>query len=330
MTSTNDSQKKNLKVADAKPVIQSEPKKVESDKSLPQKRSSEDQNVLSSSNVKKAKKDEDVTKEVFKDKKKEKEEDVGKANKDEDVGKANKDEDVEKAKKVNADVGSHRPEGNRPELVKKPKKVVVEDDEEEEEEEDVDDEEDDESEDEDDDESNISEIVSSAEEEVIEPIPPETEEMLAKLEADRILASIKGTSCVNGRVLRDRTKIVNPTVDRYGDKERELLFIKDEKKELIREIKIWRETPDLLNKVVSFAWPVLNVRMSLESIRLEHERVRIALGLESTDEESESCNEDEDEDEDEEVEDDEEEEDEDEDEDDDDDDEEEEEGEEKD
>ena len=123
---------------------------------------------------------------------------------------------------------------------------------------------------------------------------------------------------------------MNPTVDRYGDKERELLFIKDEKKELIREIKIWRETPDLVNKVASLAWPVLNVRMSLESIRLEHDRVRISLGLESTDEESESCDEDEeDEDEDEEEDDEDEDEDEDEDDDDEDEDEDEEEEEEK-
>jgi hypothetical protein len=289
MTSTIDLHKKNLKVGDAKPLIQTEPKKhgSESDKPLQPnsapKRLSE-QNNSSLLPVTKAKKEED--------------------------------QEVKKAKKVEleADLGPER---------KKPKKVVVEDEEEDEEEEDVDDDDDDESEDEEDDESNISEIVSSGEEEVIEPIPPENEEVLAKLEADCILASIKGTSCVNGRVLRDRSKIVNPTVDRYGDKERELLFIKDEKKELIREIKIWRETPDLVNKVAGLAWPVLNVRMSLESIRLEHDRVRISLGLESTDEESESC--DEDEDEEDEDEDEEEEEDDEDDEDDDDDDEEEEE-----
>ena len=293
MTSTIDLHKKNLKVG---ALIQTEPKRhvSESDKPLQPtstlKRLSEQNESYPNPTmlpVKKAKKEEE-------------------------------DQEVKKAKKVEleADLGPER---------KKPKKVVVEDEEEDEEEEDVDDDEDDESEDEEDDESNISEIVSSGEEEVIEPIPPETEEVLAKLEADRILASIKGTSCVNGRVLRDRSKIVNPTVDRYGDKERELLFIKDEKKELIREIKIWRETPDLVNKVASLAWPVLNVRMSLESIRLEHDRVRISLGLESTDEESESCDEDEDEDEEGEDEDDEEEEDEDDEEEDDDEEEEEEE-----
>jgi len=167
------------------------------------------------------------------------------------------------------------------------------DEEEEEEEEDIEDESDI-----DDDESDITEIVSSSEEEEIEEIPPETEEMIAKAEAERIASSIKGSTVVGGRVLRDRTKIVNPIQNRYGDKERELLYIKDEKKELIREIKIWRETPELLNKAPTLSWPILNVRMSLQTIQEEHERVRIALGLDATDEESESNDEEEDEDED--------------------------------
>ena len=158
-------------------------------------------------------------------------------------------------------------------------------------------------EDSEDDEDDISEIVPSDDEEVIEVIPPETEEMIAKAEAERIAASIKGSTHVGGRVLRDRTKIANPMENRYGDKERDLLFIKDEKKELLREIKIWQMTPELTQKSVD--WPVLNIRMSLERIRTEHERLRISLGLESTDEETDSEEEQDDEDEDEDDEDDE-------------------------
>jgi E3 ubiquitin-protein ligase HUWE1 len=182
------------------------------------------------------------------------------------------------------------------EPVSKRAKIVIESDvDEDEDEEEEDDEE--EEEEEDDDDENISEIVSSDEEEEVPVIPPETEEQIAKAEADRIASSIKGSTLVGGRTLRDRSKIANPTLDRYGDKERELLFIKDEKKELIREVKIWRTTPELVNKRADLAWPVLNLKMSLDDIRTEHEKVRVALGLDSTDEESEDDVEDEVEDE---------------------------------
>ena len=197
------------------------------------------------------------------------------------------------------------------------KKTFYKDEDEEDEEDDEDDEDEDNEDEEEDDDDNITEIVSSDDEENVEEIPPETEEMLAKAEADRIAASIKGVTVVGGRTLRDRTKIANPQQDRYGEKERELLYIKDEKKELIRELKIWKETPELYEKSneMNLNWPNLTLKMSLESVRSEHDRVRIALGLEATDEEFETEDEDYEDDEDEEEEEEEDEEDEDEDED---------------
>lgn len=105
---------------------------------------------------------------------------------------------------------------------------------------------------------------------------------ILKQEAERFLkSSIDATS--TRMSLRDRTKIKKP-----DDSHLKLIqnaFIQDEKKELIKELNIWKRTflEEVAQKGIVF--PKLTLSMSLEHIKQEHDIIREKLGLESTDDE---------------------------------------------
>ena len=73
------------------------------------------------------------------------------------------------------------------------------------------------------------------------------------------------------------------------------VFQKDEIRELINEIKIWKKT--LAEKAVekNITWPVLNISMPYDFVKEKHDEVRKLLDLESSDDEDEDTEIDEDE-----------------------------------
>lgn len=185
-----------------------------------------------------------------------------------------------------------------PVLVPKRKRSVSEEDEEE----DAYDEDDDESED-DDDEEDDSIVVSDDDEiEVEDDIPadendPESARKIAavlKEEADKFINKPLSVSCVGGRTLRNRATIKKPDQS-HIELIREAYEL-DEKKELIKELGIWKNTLSKEAANAQVVWPALKPSMSIDLVRREHDVVRKKLGLESSDDEESEEEEDEDED----------------------------------
>jgi hypothetical protein len=102
---------------------------------------------------------------------------------------------------------------------------------------------------------------------------------------------------VGGRSLRNRANIKKPDQSHI-----ELIreaYEQDEKKELIKELNIWKNTLAPQAVAAAVVWPSLKSSMPIEVVRREHDVVRRKLGLESTDDEaSEDDADDEEEDED--------------------------------
>jgi hypothetical protein len=130
-------------------------------------------------------------------------------------------------------------------------------------------------------------------------VPDDTEETIKEhaevlaAEAAKFIKTELKSDVVNGRTLRSRTTLKKP--DDSHHKIIQAAFLLDEKKEIIKECNIWKKklASEAASKNVLF--PRLDVKMSLEDLREEHDKIRIALGLESSsDEEDDDESEDDD------------------------------------
>jgi hypothetical protein len=77
------------------------------------------------------------------------------------------------------------------------------------------------------------------------------------------------------------------------------VFQKDEIRELINEIKIWKKTLNQKAAEKNISWPVLNTSMPYDFVKEKHDEIRKLLDLESSDDEDEDEDDDEEDDEDE-------------------------------
>lgn len=158
----------------------------------------------------------------------------------------------------------------------------------------------DEEEEEDDDEEDDSIVAPDSEDIEMETdldIPDDEKDLesakrIAKViqeEAKRFIKKPLESVCINGRSLRNRATIKPPSENIARAKLITEAFLRDEAKELIKEISIWKSKLSKEAEAAKITWPNLKISMPLSQIRKEHEIVRKALGLESSDdEESES------------------------------------------
>jgi hypothetical protein len=206
----------------------------------------------------------------------------------------------EAAEKPTPDATLEKPKEATPASDKKPEKRKRSESESEEED-DPYDEDDDES---DDDDENDSIVVPDEEDEVVDDLPddeddPENARKITKVlveEASEFIKKPLQTSCVGGRSLRDRSSLKQPKEKLERDRIIAEAYEMDEKKELIKEIGIWKRKLCKEAEARNIVWPQLKTTMTLADIRAEHEKVRKGLGLESSDdEESEAEEEEEDE-----------------------------------
>ena len=115
---------------------------------------------------------------------------------------------------------------------------------------------------------------------------------LMKNEAERFAAGVTGT-VVGGRTLRSRApehvesrKPRDSYYEKYGRAEEEKLMEKFTKKDIVEFVA--RLAPDhkAEYEAAGYVWPVLNVRMSLESIRAEYDKIKAFLDLPDSDKET--------------------------------------------
>jgi hypothetical protein len=169
------------------------------------------------------------------------------------------------------------------------KKKRAREESEEDEEEDPYDEDEEESEDDDEDDS----IVVGDEEVKEENLPddeddPENARIITKVlveEASQFIKKPLETSCIGGRSLRDRSKIMQPKEKLERDRIVAEAYELDEKKELIKELNIWKRKLSKEALEAKIVWPQLKTSMKLSEIKDEHDKVRKGLGLESSDDE---------------------------------------------
>lgn len=113
----------------------------------------------------------------------------------------------------------------------------------------------------------------SSSESEIEDLPDVDAEEIARQEAATLTANLQ-TTTVNGRTLRDRTKIQAPKDaywERFGKKTSEKLAITEHKREMLDDLKAWKkefsaEDPD-------FVWKTFTLKQSVEDIEAFHKSV---------------------------------------------------------
>lgn len=131
-----------------------------------------------------------------------------------------------------------------------------------------------------------SESEESLEEEV--PELPEDGPELAKVleeEAKAITGNINAT-VVNGRTLRDRTKITSPKDqywERFGTKTMAKLSVVEEKREMLDDIKAWKKEFNNDPGCPPITWPNLTLKDSIDKIKEAHQYVIDTLELELRD-----------------------------------------------
>lgn len=124
-------------------------------------------------------------------------------------------------------------------------------------------------------------------EEEAQPIPDEDGPELTKIlqeEAQRIAGGSLSTTVVNGRTLRDRTKITAPVDkywERFGKKNLEKLAVSEHKREMLDDIKAWKK--EFTGVRPDFVWPVLSMKDSVEKIEAGHQLVIDTFELELAD-----------------------------------------------
>ena len=115
---------------------------------------------------------------------------------------------------------------------------------------------------------------------------------LMKNEAERFAAGVTGT-VVGGRTLRSRApehvesrKPRDSYYEKYGRLEEEKLMEKFTKKDIVEFVA--RLAPDhkAEYEAAGYVWPALNVRMPLEAIRAEYDKIKAFLDLPDSDKET--------------------------------------------
>jgi hypothetical protein len=133
-----------------------------------------------------------------------------------------------------------------------------------------------------------SESEESTEEETAPELPEDGPE-LAKVLQEEVQAITGGqlnTTVVNGRTLRDRTKITSPKDqywERFGTKTMAKLSVVEEKREMLDDIKAWKKEFQNEPDCPEITWPTLTLKDSLEKIKEAHQYVIDTLELELRD-----------------------------------------------
>ena len=107
----------------------------------------------------------------------------------------------------------------------------------------------------------------------IDELPDVDAEVIAREEAEALTANLQ-TTTVNGRTLRDRTKIQAPKDaywERFGKKTSEKLAQTEHKREMLDDLKAWKkefgpQDPD-------FVWKVFTLKQSVDDIEAFHKSV---------------------------------------------------------
>ena len=110
-----------------------------------------------------------------------------------------------------------------------------------------------------------------------------------------IIEPVEGT-VVGGRMLRSRNpdqlekrKPRDEYYERFGRKEEEKLLLQDTKKDIVKFVKTLEDEWKSKYEAAGSKWPSLNVRMSLERIREEYQKIKDFANLpDSDDEDSDS------------------------------------------
>jgi hypothetical protein len=133
-----------------------------------------------------------------------------------------------------------------------------------------------------------SESEESLEEENVPELPEDGPELAKVLEeeAKAITGGTLSTTVVNGRTLRDRTKITSPKDqywERFGTKTMAKLSIVEEKREMLDDIKAWKKEFQNDPECPEIVWPTLTIKDSLEKIKEAHQYVIDTLDLDLRD-----------------------------------------------
>lgn len=108
-----------------------------------------------------------------------------------------------------------------------------------------------------------------------EDIPDDDEAVqeLLRQEAAKVTENLQST-LVNGRALRDRSKIAAPKDaywERFGKKTSEKLAVVEHKREMLDDIKAWKKEFAGVNP--SFVWPSVSMKSSTEAVEAAHQLV---------------------------------------------------------
>jgi len=111
---------------------------------------------------------------------------------------------------------------------------------------------------------------------------------LLREEAAKVTANLQAT-VVNGRSLRDRSKITAPKDaywERFGKKTSEKLAVVENKREMLDDIKAWKKEFSGVNE--SFVWPSVSMKSSTEAVEEAHRLVIETFELELADDDEDS------------------------------------------
>lgn len=124
--------------------------------------------------------------------------------------------------------------------------------------------------------------------EALPKVSEEEEERLAREEAEKIVQNLKADQTTKYS-LRDRTTlkpVVDPYMERFGNAEARRLHEEDEKKDIIKFVKELEAEFKESYIAAGHAWPVLKVKMSLDTIRGFYQPLKEFAGLPDSDDES--------------------------------------------
>jgi hypothetical protein len=144
------------------------------------------------------------------------------------------------------------------------------------------------------DESSDNESVGSLKEFIVPDVEVENDEVTETVTETLvdIVEPVQGT-VVGGRMLRSRNpesiemrKPRDEYYERFGRKEEEKLLLQDTKKDIVKFVATLEAEWKTKYEESGSEWPKLNVRMSLEKIREEYQKIKDFAGLPDSDDES--------------------------------------------
>lgn len=106
---------------------------------------------------------------------------------------------------------------------------------------------------------------------------------LLREEAERLTQNLQ-QSVVNGRSLRDRTKLAPPKDaywERFGKKTSEKLAVVEHKREMLDDLKAWKK--EFMGVNETFVWPTVSMKSSTATIEEAHQLVIATFELDLAD-----------------------------------------------